>query len=322
MNRKTSVDILVQTGSAATNNSDAIKNELKNELKSRLNPKPTENKGRSMINGRLLLKNIEDELKDEISSMKVKSGFEADDDSTPDSTSSSSQVRKTTSYNPSSFRTTTPMSLNKINSPTGNPPNLRMRKFSQDSSMMMTRPMNSMAQSRTFNLLKETLDNGLVQKDAIFRDSIGNKRSVRRCSLTVTAANLETAKIIEEESTPNENEQKQDINNNKNTTINKENTEDDDTLDDVNIYKFRTAPRSHSLVDDRLMTTPRLKAAYHLSRLSIDYGGQPITLAEQDENNDESSDGGNNRPSPPPSSPPPRPAIVANRATLYDNSSF
>lgn len=323
--RKTSVVVInnnVRAEANATDSTELAKKELTNELKSRLNPKPgaADNKSRSIINGRLLLKNIENELKDELESIKIKSTISPDygdnekiDKSTElRTTPSYSSPRAVTSLSSSSSSYTpkssfTTMNTNVPTSPTARQtvPNLRNRKFSQDSSMISIRQQQQQqqrpAQSRTFNLLKETLDNGLVQKDAVFRDSITNKRSVRRCSLTVTAGTLETAKIIEEEEVeskqgPNdETEQRTLTRNNytiyeqdssptsptKVTNFNHNHTDDNDNeyhdivSDMKNSPDLKTrsaAPRSMSLVDDRLMSLPRNKVAYHLSRLSVDYG--------------------------------------------------
>jgi len=50
-----------------------------------------------------------------------------------------------------------------------------------------TRP--SIAQSRTFKLLQETLDNGLKENETVFYDNISNTKQTRRCSLSVNHMN-------------------------------------------------------------------------------------------------------------------------------------
>lgn len=229
--------------SSPTDVEKTLKDELKTELLTRLNPKPNENKRNSIINGRLLLKNIEDQLKDELESVKIPSGFDADRDQS---------VRP------------------------ANTPDTRMRKFSYD---FGAKP--STKQSRTFMLVKETLDNGEVQKDAVFHDSISKKSSVRRCSLNVPASNYQTSHVVQQ--VTDDNVPTREIK----TTVIKEEVDNFDPIvdksEEEDFKKYRSTPRSQSLVDDRLMSVPRSKAAYYLNRLSVDFGNDRIQLNEDEE---------------------------------------
>jgi hypothetical protein len=241
--RKTSVDV-----------NDTLKNELKTELQTRLNPDRNENKGSTMVNGRLLLRKIEMELKDEIGELKTPNGFSGVD-----------SIEKAAVPSPS--LRTTPITE----------PNPRTRKFSYDSRAF------SKAQSPSFNLLKETLDNRLTQKDALIHDSVAKKSSVRRCSLNVTLGNLEKAEIITSPASTTTTT----TNANKDT-IHEVDENEPHLVKDENLYRFRTAPRSHSLIDDRLMISPAsFKAAYYLSRASVDFGNDRIHLNEDEEEEDE-----------------------------------
>lgn len=239
--RKTSVDV-----------NDTLKNELKTELQTRLNPDRNENKGNTMVNGRLLLRKIEMELKDEIGELKTPSGFSGVD-----------SIEKAAVPSPSLKET--PITA----------PNPRTRKFSYDSRAF------SKAQSPSFNLLKETLDNRLTQKDALIHDSVAKKSSVRRCSLNVTLGNLEKAEVITHPASTTTTTTDKDI-------IHEVDENEPHLVKDENLYRFRTAPRSHSLIDDRLMISPAsFKAAYYLSRASVDFGNDRIHLNENDEEEDE-----------------------------------
>ena len=241
--RKTSVDV-----------NDTLKNEFKTELQTRLNPDRNENKGSTMVNGRLLLRKIEMELKDEIGELKTPSGFSGVD-----------SIEKAAVPSPS--LKATPITA----------PNPRTRKFSYDSRAF------SKAQSPSFNLLKETLDNRLTQKDALIHDSVAKKSSVRRCSLNVTLGNLEKAEIITSPALMTTTTTNADKN-----TIHEVDENEPHLVKDENLYRFRTAPRSHSLIDDRLMISPAsFKAAYYLSRASVDFGNDRIHLNENDEGEDE-----------------------------------
>lgn len=250
-----------------------LENELKSELKARLNNKPSENKSRTMINGRLLLKNIEDELKDEMhttnsnsneqlfvkSPSTVMSGrllLKSIEDELKDEINAMTSNSVSVGNSEQSPRTPTSSGLL---------PGPRMRKYSYD---QVGKP--STAQSRSFNLLKETLDNGLVQKDAVFHDTITKKSTVRRCSLNVTMGNYETAKIIEK---PNLKED----------TIPEEHSESALDFKIESVYKSKPVPRSMSLYDDRLMSPARAKAAFYLGRVTEDFSNDHGKLDENEE---------------------------------------
>lgn len=141
------------------NRSQQVKPDLKSEPTSSIRLKPNQNPFKSVTKGRLLLMDIERSLKDEIEQIKseVKDSTERETRSVKNRSDDDPEIqREMYKYRQGSMGY-----VSKLDDP--------------------TKP--SLTQSKTFQLLKETLDNNLVLKETRIHDSIANKTLVKRCTL-------------------------------------------------------------------------------------------------------------------------------------------